>query len=60
MGEFLNIITDRLNDGVERTKEINENGIAFSNILERFEALKGSNRKSTSKTTKEGFINTLL
>lgn len=60
VGEFLNIITDRLNDGVEKSKEISENGIAFSNILERFEALKGSDRKSISKTTKEGFINTIL
>ena len=60
VGEFLNIITDKLNDGVERTKGIGENGIAFSNILERFEALKGSDRKSTSRNTKEGFINTIL
>ena len=60
VGEFLNIVTDRLNDGVEKSKEISENGIAFSNILERFEALKGSDRKSISKTTKEGFINTIL
>lgn len=60
VGEFLNIISDRLNDGVERSKETSENGIAFANILERFEALKSSDRKSTSKTTKEGFINTIL
>ena len=60
VGEFLNIITDRLNDGVERSKEITDTGIAFSNILERFEALKSTDRKSTSKTTKEGFINTIL
>lgn len=60
VGEFLNIITDRLNDGVMRSKEEEEKGIAFSNILERFEALKSSDRKSISKTTKEGFINTIL
>lgn len=60
VGEFLNIITDRLNDGVKRASEITEGGIAFENILERFEALKSSDRKRISKTTKEGFINTIL
>lgn len=63
VGEFLNIITDRLNDGVNRSVNnagSEESGIAFENILERFEALKSSDKKSTSKTTKEGFINTIL
>lgn len=60
VGEFLNIITDRLNDGVERAETNGEQGIAFSNILERFEALKSSDKKTTAKTTKEGFINTIL
>lgn len=60
VGDFLNIITDRLNDGVTRSTENSENGIAFENILERFEALKSSEKKTTSKTTKEGFINTIL
>lgn len=60
VGEFLNIITDRLKDGIERAVDNAESGIAFENILERFEALKSSDSKSTSKTTKEGFINTIL
>lgn len=60
VGEFLNIITDRLKDGIERSSDNEEGGIAFENILERFEALKSSDSKSTSKTTKEGFINTIL
>lgn len=61
VGEFLNIITDRLNSGVEKSKnDESESGIAFENILERFEALKSSDKKSISKTTKEGFINTIL
>lgn len=60
IGEFLNIITDRLNEGAERTKEADSSGIAFSNILERFEALKSSDKRSISKTTKEGFINNIL
>ncbi len=29
IGEFLNIITDRLNEGAERTKEADSSGIAF-------------------------------
>ncbi|WP_244832996.1 DUF6063 family protein [Clostridium sp. BJN0001] len=63
VGEFLNIITDRLNDGAQRAinnANVSESGIAFENILERFEALKSSDKKTTSKTTKEGFINTIL
>jgi len=60
VGEFLNVITDRLKDGIDRVTDNAESGIAFENILERFEALKSSDNKSTSKTTKEGFINTIL
>lgn len=60
VGEFLNIITDRLKDGIERSHNNEESGIAYENILERFEALKSSEKKSMSKTTKEGFINTIL
>lgn len=62
VGEFLNIITEKLRDGVERSSEEDEdkNGIAYSNILERFESLKASDKSSKSKTTKEGFVNTIL
>lgn len=60
VGEFLNIITERLKDGIDRAADNTESGIAFENILERFEALKSSDNKSASKTTKEGFINTIL
>ncbi|VYU69893.1 hypothetical protein [Clostridium tertium] len=62
VGEFLNIITDKLREGVERFSEVDEekNGIAYTNILERFEALKASDKKSKSKTTKEGFVHTIL
>lgn len=59
IGEFLNIISDRLNDGVSRSNEEN-GGIAFENIIERFESLKSSDKKTISKTTKEGFVNTIL
>lgn len=62
VGEFLNIITEKLREGVKRSNEEDQdkNGIACSNILERFESLKSSDKKSTSKTTKEGFVNTIL
>ncbi|WP_346940461.1 DUF6063 family protein [uncultured Clostridium sp.] len=62
VGEFLNIITEKLREGVERASEEVEdkNGIAYSNILERFESMKASDKKSMSKTTKEGFVNTIL
>lgn len=62
IGEFLNIITERLNDGVARASDdqSEKSGIAFENILERFEALKSSDKKTISKTTKEGFVYTIL
>jgi len=61
VGEFLNIITEKLNEGVKRSDENDEdNGIAFSNILEKFESLKSSDKQNRSKTTKEGFIYNLL
>lgn len=62
VGEFLNIITDKLSEGAKRSedKKSNTYGIAFQNILERFEALKSSDKKTTAKTTKEGFVNTIL
>ncbi len=59
VGEFLNIITEKLNEGVERSSD-ETSGIAFSNILERFESLKSSEKKTNAKTTKEGFVNAIL
>lgn len=59
VGEFLNIITEKLNEGVERSND-ETSGIAYTNILERFESLKSSEKKTFSKTTKEGFVNTIL
>ncbi|MFA9398690.1 MAG: DUF6063 family protein [Clostridiaceae bacterium] len=61
-GDLLNIISNRLKEGVENNieEEQDKNGIAFSNILERFEALKSADKWSKSKTTKEGFVYTIL
>ena len=61
-GELLNIISQRLKDGIDRTNDEDEdkNGIAFSNMLERFDALKSSDINSRSRSTKEGFIYSIL
>ncbi len=62
-GELLNIISNRLKESVEKEnleEEQVKTGIAYTNILERFEALKSSDKQTTSRTTKEGFIYTIL
>lgn len=61
IGELINIIEAKLKDGASRSKEQEEEGgIAFSNILEKFQALKSTEKQSTAKTTKDGFINAIL
>lgn len=61
VGDLINIIEDKLKEGVKRSEESEEEcGIAFSNILEKFKALKSTEKQSTAKTTKEGFIYTIL
>lgn len=64
VGELLNEITSRLAEGVERSKkdEINaaEDGLAFSEMLEAFEALRSDDRGSRARTTKEGFLYYIL
>lgn len=62
-GEVLNIVTDRLlkaakNENIDEVEK--RSGIAFTNIYERWEALKSSDKASTSKTTKEGFVIAIL
>lgn len=62
-GEVLNIVTDRLNRAAknENIEEVEKrSGIAFTNIYERWEALKSSDKTTTSRTTKEGFVVTIL
>lgn len=61
-GDFLNIISRRLAEGMTNSEnEVKEtNGIAFSNILEKFESLKSADSISRSKTTKEGFVYGIL
>lgn len=61
-GDFLNIISARLKEGSENNQEEDQDkkGIAFTNILERFEALRSADKTSRAKTTKEGFLYTIL
>lgn len=59
-GEFLNCIAERLEQGASRTQDEEKEGLAFSNMLEAYEALRSDDRGSRAKTTKEGFIYTIL
>lgn len=62
-GEFLNIISDRLNEAVEREdldKIQLDSGIAYENIYEKWEGLRSNDQKNRQKTTKEGFVINIL
>lgn len=56
VGELQNCISKRLKEGAENTGEDRGDGIAFSDILEAYEALRSDDRGSRAKTTKEGFL----
>lgn len=60
VGELQNCISKRLKEGAEQTKEEEENGIAFSNMTEAYEALKSDEKGSRARTTKEGFLHYIL
>lgn len=62
VGDLLNSISERLNEGVSRTDlEVEDrDGLAFANMLEVFEALRSEEKGSRAKTTKEGFIHNIL
>ncbi|MGN0158618.1 MAG: DUF6063 family protein [Brotaphodocola sp.] len=62
VGELQNSISERLKEGAEQTGEDQEEreGIAFSNMLEAYEALKSDDRGSRARTTKEGFLHNIL
>ena len=60
VGELQNCISSRLKEGAEHTEEEETNGIAFSNMLEAYEALKSDEKGSRARTTKEGFIHYIL
>lgn len=62
VGELQNCISDRLREGVEHTTEEEEEqkGMAFRNILEAYEALRSDDKGTRQRTTKEGFLHTIL
>ena len=62
VGELQNCISKRLKEGAKSRGEEEEEkqGIAFSNILEAYEALRSEEKGSRAKTTKEGFLYHLL
>lgn len=62
VGELQNCISDRLKEGMENTSEEEEEkkGIAFRNMSEAYEALRSDEKGNRQKTTKEGFIHTIL
>lgn len=62
VGELQNCISKRLKEGAENIVEEEEEkaGIAFSNMLEAYEALKSDASGSRARTTKEGFLYNIL
>ncbi|CUX32398.1 DUF6063 family protein [Clostridium sp. C105KSO13] len=62
VGELQNCISSRLKEGAENLGEEGEEReeIAFSNMLEAYEALRSDERGSRARTTKEGFLHHIL
>lgn len=62
VGELQNCISQRLKEGVRNVApEEEENvGIAYSNMMEAYEALRSDEKGSRAKTTKEGFLHHIL
>ena len=62
VGVLQNCISKRLKEGAKSRGEEEEEkqGIAFSNMLEAYEALRSEEKGSRAKTTKEGFLYHLL
>lgn len=61
VGELQNILSQRLKEGAENGEEEEERqGIAFSDMLEAYEALRSDDKGSRARTTKEGFMHNIL
>lgn len=62
VGELQNSISARLRQGADSAGEETEQqmGIAFTNMLEAYEALRSDEKGSRARTTKEGFLHHLL
>lgn len=62
VGELQNCISKRLKEGALSVAQDEEEqaGIAFSNMLEAYEALRSDDKGSRARTTKEGFLHHIL
>lgn len=61
VGELMNSISKRLEEGMLLSEEEQqESGIAYRNMYEAYQALRSTDGTSKAKTTKEGFIYTIL
>lgn len=62
VGELQNCISSRLREGAQNVAAEAEEtmGLAFSNMLEAYEALRSEEKGSRARTTKEGFLYNLL
>lgn len=62
VGELQNCISGRLKEGVQNVPQEEEEqaGIAFSNMMEAYEALRSDEKGSRARTTKEGFLHHIL
>lgn len=62
VGELQNCISGRLKEGAGSgdAEEEERKGIAFSDMLEAYEALKSDEKGSRARTTKEGFLYNIL
>lgn len=61
-GELQNSISEYLKAGVESSSEESEeeNGLAFSDMYEAYEALRSDDKGTRQKATKEGFLHHIL
>ena len=61
-GELQNCISARLKEGAEHMDEEEEErqGIAFTDMQQAYEALRSDERGSRARTTKEGFLHSIL
>ena len=59
-GQLQNLISERLKSGKEAEEEVETTGLDYQSMSEAFEALKSDDKNSRKKTTKEGFLNTIL
>ena len=62
LGELQNSITEKLKEGAARytEEEQAQNGLAFTAMQQAYEALKSDERGRRQKTTKEGFMYSIL